>query len=872
MRRKKEDEDEIGRAGARGANGGRALVGVLLRARQESHGGRLRRRAVFDDEEDEGGPADTNEHPRFADSSDEDDEADEDGEEEQKEREEEEDEEDGEEGSDDEEEEDEGEEEGERGEVEEEGALLRQVGGKTVHSCDQESAGERLPRAKRQPAGAQSGGRRRSDMALAASPAEDEDMGVAAEAEEGGGRDTELGAGAVQWKEGLAERAARLFKRQVNLMALVYGNADAAHGRAANGHTREGNGGSEGVQEEDDSDDEELFRIRRTTNEAAGPSNSTAPADIDAEDCSRPPPGVALLVDWSTDEAIAAVRDRFVTGDWEKAARRGETLPNGEEEGGEAGRGGDGDDGGDDDGDVFGDFEDMESGDAHPGPPAAADASSAAAEAEERRQRKLAMRARFDAAYDKREPLEDDGGVGGGEEEAGGGSGRPQGRRAGGADRPPEKDYYDKVKEELDLRRQRSLAELATIDPAVRVDMEGFRAGTYLRLEFVGVPCELVRHFDPRRPVLVGAVAPSEEAVGYMQARTKKHRWHRKVLKNRDPLVVSLGWRRFQTAPVYSLEDRNGRQRMLKYTPEHMHCLATFWGHLAPPNTGFVAFQNLSSTQANFRIVATGVILEQEQASAVMKKLKLVGTPYKIFRNTAFIKDMFSSALEVARFEGAAMRTVSGIRGQVKKAMKSGQGKEGSARCTFEDKILMSDIVFLRAWVRVDVPRFCQPLASLLQAPGEAWQGMRTVAQLRRERGLTIPPIERVTRKFNPLKISKSLQAALPFKSKPKVELARKRQTLEQRRAVVLEPHQRHMYTLIQQLNTLRNEKVRKRKEQQTKRKEAYEARKAKEEVSNKLRRREERRDRYREEAKQKAAEGGRGAGRASKRSRAEDD
>ncbi|XP_050980715.1 ribosome biogenesis protein BMS1 homolog [Labeo rohita] len=588
--------------------------------------------------------------------------------------------------------------------------------------------------------------------------------------------DAEMGyetIGALRWKEDLAQKASEAYLRQQlaapNLRKLVYGTVAE-------------------VEEEDSNDEEELgglFKVSR-------PEKSKK-VRADAMDCSRFQPDSSH--DWDQEEMLASIRDCFVTGKWEEDKDAATLLKEDDE--------------------LYGDFEDLETGEVHKAKPGNKDQAEGGNDDEindddddddeeeeapevkldddevqknKRLEKKRRLKERFDAQYDDGEAT-----------------------------------YFDDLKEEMQKQAELNRQEFEDVDDVVRVQYEGFRPGMYIRVEIPALPCEFVTNFDPHYPIILGGLGPSEGNVGYLQMRLKKHRWHNRILKTRDPLILSLGWRRFQTIPLYYIEDHNGRHRLLKYTPEHMHCGATIWGPITPQGTGFLAVQTVGDIKANFRIAATGVVLDLDKSVTIVKKLKLIGYPHKIFKNTCFVQGMFNTVLEVAKFEGASVRTVSGIKGQIKKALRT---PPGAFRATFEDRLLMSDIVFLRSWYPVSVPQLYNPVTSLLMPVGQKdkWSGMRTLGQLKHDLGIRnkpnkdslYKPIERKVRHFNSLQIPKELQKALPFKSKPKQMQGKGRTPRDlERPAVIREPHEKKVAALLNALSSVYAYKTKKAKAEQ---------------------------------------------------------
>ena len=356
------------------------------------------------------------------------------------------------------------------------------------------------------PAAAGGDARTRRLAVFAAAGAGDSDSSSSEEEEEAyddvdeEGDDAEGLGGASRWKEGLAQQVARLHTKQDLMVrcfaplpawrparltlrlpqAAVYGT-QSAHGPGGVDHP-------DGDDAEDE-DEGELFRPKAMSAQAA---------ELDVPDSSK-----RVLAgggaDWTDADTVATIRNRFVTGDWDEAAQRTAAGA---------------DDGGGEDDDLYGDFEDVE-----------ALPDAAPADAEELRLRKAALKAQFDAEHDMGR-----GGQGDGDAKA-----EPAQRKGAPPAEEAQETFYDMRKREMAEEQARTRLELSKLHPSVREALEGHNPGAYMRIVLEQVPCELVQHFDPAVPLLLGGLLPTEQSMVFLQARLRRARAARRCVSRLRP-------------------------------------------------------------------------------------------------------------------------------------------------------------------------------------------------------------------------------------------------------------------------------------------------------------------------------------------------
>ena len=275
--------------------------------------------------------------------------------------------------------------------------------------------------------------------------------------------------GSLRWKNKMLERAKSNFlnarTRKINLMDFVYGENTQSLSQASPATLSTSNLDDQDKTVGAEDDDDDFFTVKRMD-----PLSSEL--NLRSLDSSKTVVSAQDLVIMGDEQVLSGLCRLFVTG-----PKDSELVTKDEN--------------------AFGDFEDLETGEKFDGPahkPTTTSDGDVEGEDEATRldRRKEELKAKFDANYDT---------------------------RGGGDDEDTSKNIFENTKNEFTRQAKVNRDEFQDDDENMRIQVEGFRAGQYVRVVVQTMPCEFMDHFDPNCPVIVGGLGVGEEGVGFVQVR-----------------------------------------------------------------------------------------------------------------------------------------------------------------------------------------------------------------------------------------------------------------------------------------------------------------------------------------------------------------
>ena len=196
-------------------------------------------------------------------------------------------------------------------------------------------------------------------------------------------------------------------------------------------------------------------------------------------------------------------------------------------------------------------------------------------------------------------------------------------------------------------------------------------------------------------------------------------------VRSKDPLVVCLGFRRYQARPVYSQHVRNvgGRSNnVYKFERFLPHGIGAAVGSVYAPvtfggaNVPVVLFRQRSETkefgyddqgvsaEQTPHLVGSGTLLDVAPTRIIAKRIILSGHPYKLHKKTATIRFMFFNADDVRYFAPVTLRTKYGRTGHIRESL----GTHGYYKAHFDGPLTQMDTVLMSLYKRV-YPRWSTP-------------------------------------------------------------------------------------------------------------------------------------------------------------------
>ncbi|KAG9051122.1 hypothetical protein FS837_011968 [Tulasnella sp. UAMH 9824] len=236
-----------------------------------------------------------------------------------------------------------------------------------------------------------------------------------------------------------------------------------------------------------------------------------------------------------------------------------------------------------------------------------------------------------------------------------------------------------------------------------RAGEDGVQPGKRVTIHIKNVPKTCADSYDPKVPFVLFSLWEYEHKQTVLHFAVQRNTEYDGSVRSKDPLILTVGPRRFKVNPIYSQHLRGGGKghnnvhKFERYLRHGQTTVATVYG---PACFGKVPCmllrENEEDGQAPY-LVGSGTFLSPDTKRIIAKRIVLTGHPFKVHRKVATIRFMFFNPQDVTYFKPVELHTKMGRTGHIQESL----GTHGYFKAHFDKPLSQMDTVCMRLYKRV---------------------------------------------------------------------------------------------------------------------------------------------------------------------------
>ncbi|KAI9473689.1 MAG: hypothetical protein EXX96DRAFT_621326 [Benjaminiella poitrasii] len=225
------------------------------------------------------------------------------------------------------------------------------------------------------------------------------------------------------------------------------------------------------------------------------------------------------------------------------------------------------------------------------------------------------------------------------------------------------------------------------------------KPGRRITLWISNVPLQAFEAYDKTRPYIVFGLLQYEHKMSLLNLQIQRDNAYEEPVKSKDPMVLHMGFRRYNTRPVYSQNTSKGVNHVHKFErfiQMGRSYVATVYGPISFGKTPVMFYKETDNVNEPI-LVSTGTFMDVDVKRIIAKRIVLSGHPFKCHKRSAVIRYMFFNVEDIYWFKPVQLTTKYGRVGHIRESL----GTHGYMKCIFDGPLTQQDTIMMCLYKRV---------------------------------------------------------------------------------------------------------------------------------------------------------------------------